>query len=114
MENRKNEILKVIERVNLDIELVNLEIKSHKLMKRSTISTMLIGILTLIVIGFSIYTSENSFNFIHSICISFVTSTIVLQINEIFNYKTNIRKSLFSLQLKNDYLEELKEELKRL
>lgn len=113
-ENRRNEIQRTIERVTVDIDLAKLELKSYKLMKKSTIMTALVGFLTLFVIGFNISTSEVGIDFLHSVCISAVTATIILQINEIFSQQSNIRKTNFRLKIKNNFLEELKEELERL
>lgn len=113
MEN-KEELLKFMKILKLDIEFTNQKIDMEKQIKRIATITFIMGFLTLLVVSSITIFNNKSVSVIDVVTISIVTTTIVRQMEDIFSCSKNIDFLTLELQHKEEKLEELNQVLKEM
>lgn len=111
---KKEELLKLKELVNLDIEFIKSKIDLEKTMRKMSIQTLVVGIIALITIIFTIGIIKKPLTATNIVCLSLVTVAVHRQIEDIMSSNINLDKFKNELSHKKDYLKKLNEQLENL
>lgn len=110
----KENLLKIIKILKLDIDFAKQKIIFEKEIRKTSILTLIAGLLTLTAIFcVNSYTNKN-IEILDILAISFVVCGITTQFGDILSSNRNIEKFNFELEYKNNQLEEVNKMLEEL